>query len=99
VAAGAGDAVAAGVEAVANVMAAGVGEAIKAGTGVVTGVATAGAVSITDWAGSEGTMLSIGRKGEDKALFGDLCMAGWEGVVFAGGLAGRGFIQDKRLFF
>jgi hypothetical protein len=99
VAAGAGDAVAASAEAVTNVVTAGVGEGVTTGVEAVTGVAVAVALPIPGLTDSEGTPLSIGWNGEDKPLLGDLCMIGWEGAVFEDGLAGRGFIQDKRLFF
>lgn len=44
-------------------------------------------VRITDWAG------------EDEAWLGGLSIAGVEAVLLTGGLLGKGFIQDKSVFF
>ena len=75
----------------------GAGEADAAGTEAWVGVAGASDASRANWTGVEGTRSSIGRKGEDEALLWDLGVGAGEDKLL-GGLSGRDFIHDQRLF-
>jgi hypothetical protein len=75
----------------------GAGEADAAGTEARIGVAGAGGISRADWAGVEGTKSSIGWKGKGEALRMDIGVGIGEDKLL-GGLPGRDFIHDRRLF-
>lgn len=60
--------------------------ATRLGAAIYLGTVGAGVAGMIDWAGEEGTKLSVRRNGGDEALRGGLSVSGVEDVLFAGHL-------------